>query len=218
MKQKKKFILITLSVITILLLLGFGTTRCYLSSKYKKIAERMRTDYKDIPNQQQLPLSFYLTFGYFPRSMDEALDFYHREVRPDVPKEHIRAQQRLQDPFSRDSCEIQYVPLYDYETKKPVSFILLSAGVDGKMDNKITPSDTLYLNNWWAKLDVYNYDEAVMLQDYWIKWEDLCRAYGEDIETLLKYNPPYPELALHFTMRNYLWGKKDWIIQLGLLE
>ena len=49
----------------------------------------MRTDYKDIPNQQQLPLSFYLTFGYFPRSMDEALDFYHREVRPDVPKEHI---------------------------------------------------------------------------------------------------------------------------------
>ena len=57
----------------------------------------MRTDYKDIPNQQQLPLSFYLTFGYFPRSMDEALDFYHREVRPDVPKEHIRAQQRLQE-------------------------------------------------------------------------------------------------------------------------
>lgn len=63
-----------------------------------------------------------------------------------------------------------------------------------------------------------NYEEAVLLQDYWIKWEDLCRAYGEDIETLLKYNPPYPELALHFTMRNYLWGKKDWIIQLGLLE
>ena len=89
------------------------------------------------------------------------------------------------------------------------------------MDNEITPSDTLYLNNWWAKLDVYNYEEAVLLQDYWIKWEDLCRAYGEDIEdieTLLKYNPPYPELALHFTMRNYLWGKKDWIIQLGLLE
>ena len=221
MKQKKKFILITLSVITILLLLGFGTTRCYLSSKYKKIAERMRSDYKAVPNQQQLPLSFYLTFGYFPRSMDEALDFYHRESQPDESKETLRAQQVLQDPFSRDSCEIQYVPLYDYETKKPVSFILLSAGVDGKMDNKITPSDTLYLNNWWAKLDVYNYEEAVLLQDYWIKWEDLCRAYGEDIEdieTLLKYNPPYPELALHFTMRNYLWGKKDWIIQLGLLE
>ena len=218
MKQKKKFILITLSVITILLLLGFGTTRCYLSSKYKKIAERMRSDYKAAPNQQQLPLSFYLTFGYFPRSMDEALDFYHREIQPDESKETLRAQQVLQDPFSRDSCEIQYVPLYDYETKKPVSFILLSAGVDGKMDNKITPSDTLYLNNWWAKLDVYNYEEAVLLQDYWIKWEDLCRAYGEDIETLLKYNPPYPELALHFTMRNYLWGKKDWIIQLGLLE
>ena len=32
----------------------------------------MRSDYKAAPNQQQLPLSFYLTFGYFPRSMDEA--------------------------------------------------------------------------------------------------------------------------------------------------
>lgn len=39
----------------------------------------MRSDYKAAPNQQQLPLSFYLTFGYFPRSMDEALDFYHRK-------------------------------------------------------------------------------------------------------------------------------------------
>ena len=85
------------------------------------------------------------------------------------------------------------------------------------MDNKITPSDTLYLNNWWAKLDVYNYEEAVLLQDYWIKWEDLCRAYGEDIEdieTLLKYNTPYHELAIHFSIRNYLLVKKDWIIQL----
>lgn len=42
----------------------------------------MRSDYKAAPNQQQLPLSFYLTFGYFPRSMDEALDFYHREIQP----------------------------------------------------------------------------------------------------------------------------------------
>ena len=34
------------------------------------------------------------------------------------------------------------------------------------MDNEIAPSDTLYLNNWWAKLDVYNYEEAILLQDF----------------------------------------------------
>lgn len=170
------------------------------------------------PTYQRLPLEYYNSFGYYPRSMDEAVDFYQQTYWPNMAKKDLRAQQFLTDPFARDGGEFLYIPLYDYYKKVPVSFILLSAGVDGKMDNKITPSDTLYLNNWWAKLDVYNYEEAVLLQDYWIKWEDLCRAYGEDIETLLKYNPPYPELALHFTMRNYLWGKKDWIIQLGLLE
>ena len=51
----------------------------------------MRSDYKAAPNQQQLPLSFYLTFGYFPRSMDEALDFYHREIQPDESKEHSQS-------------------------------------------------------------------------------------------------------------------------------
>ena len=30
-----------------------------------------------------------ITFGYFPRSMDEALDFYHREIQPDESKETI---------------------------------------------------------------------------------------------------------------------------------
>lgn len=46
----------------------------------------MRSDYKAAPNQQQLPLSFYLTFGYFPRSMDEALDFYHRKIGSDYQR------------------------------------------------------------------------------------------------------------------------------------
>ena len=178
--KEKNFILITLSVITILLLLGFGTTRCYLSSKYKKIAERMRSDYKD-GSKPAAASSFILPNVRLFSSLDgRSPRFYHREIQPDESKETLRAQQVLQDPFSRDSCEIQYVPLYDYETKKPVSFILLSAGVDGKMDNKITPSDTLYLNNWWAKLDVYNYEEAVLLQDYWINGK-ICVVHMEKI-------------------------------------
>lgn len=82
-----------------------------------------------------------------------------------------------------------YIPLYDYYKKVPVSFIFLSAGVDGKMDNEIAPSDTLYLNNWWAKLDVYNYEEAILLQDFCERWDETSNVFGE-VESL-DYYPPF---------------------------
>lgn len=107
-----------------------------------------------------------------------------------------------------------YIPLYDYYKKVPVSFIFLSAGVDGKMDNEIAPSDTLYLNNWWAKLDVYNYEEAILLQDFCERWDETSNVFGE-VESL-DYYPPYPDIP-RFRMTDYLWGKKDWIVQLGPL-
>lgn len=77
-----------------------------------------------------------------------------------------------------------YIPLYDYYKKVPVSFILLSAGVDGKMDNEVTPSDTLYLNNWWVKLDVYNYEEAILLQDFCERWDE-HRTYSVRLNPLI---------------------------------
>ena len=100
-----------------------------------------------------------------------------------MAKKDLRAQQFLTDPFAKDGGEFLYIPLYYYK-KVPVSFILLSAGVDGKMDNKITPSDTLYLNNWWAKLDVYNYEEAILLQDFCERWDE-HRTYSVRLNPLI---------------------------------
>lgn len=84
----------------------------------------------------------------------------------------------------------------------------------GKMDNEVTPSDTLYLNNWWVKLDVYNYEEAILLQDFCERWDETSNVFGE-VESL-DYYPPYPDIP-RFRMTDYLWGKKDWIVQLGPL-
>ena len=126
-----------------------------------------------------------------------------------MAKKDLRAQQFLTDPFARDGGEFLYIPLYDYYKKVPVSFIFLSAGVDGKMDNEIAPSDTLYLNNWWAKLDVYNYEEAILLQDFCERWDETSNVFGE-VESL-DYYPPYPDIP-RFRMTDYLWGKKDWIV------
>ena len=101
-----------------------------------------------------------------------------------MAKKDLRAQQFLTDPFARDGGEFLYIPLYDYYKKVPVSFIFLSAGVDGKMDNEIAPSDTLYLNNWWAKLDVYNYEEAILLQDFCERWDE-HRTYSVRLNPLI---------------------------------
>ena len=51
-------------------------------------------------------------------------------------------------------------------------------------DNEIAPSDTLYLNNWWAKLDVYNYEEAILLQDFCERWDETSN--GDN--TRMNYN------------------------------
>lgn len=103
---------------------------------------------------------YYDTVGYFPESMDDAVAFVQKTYWPDMKEEDLRAQQLLTDPLAKNKEELQYFPLYDYRTKRPVSFLFLSAGIDGKIDNKLSHNDTLYVHNWWADLNVYNYEEA----------------------------------------------------------
>ena len=144
--MKRKRLILTILSLVVLLSLSSSILWCCLSGKYVETAESIR-DYFMWPTYQRLPLEYYNSFGYYPRSMDEAVDFYQQTYWPNMAKKDLRAQQFLTDPFARDGGEFLYIPLYDYYKKVPVSFILLSAGVDGKMDNEVTPSDTLYLNN-----------------------------------------------------------------------
>lgn len=97
--------------------------------------------------------------------------------------------------IDRSSCknkeELQYFPLYDYRTKRPVSFLFLSAGIDGKIDNKLSHNDTLYVHNWWADLNVYNYEEAILLEN-WNKNARECWALSntpKDVQL-----PPQPRV------------------------
>lgn len=40
-----------------------------------------------------------------------------------MKEEDLRAQQLLTDPLAKNKEELQYFPLYDYRTKRPVSFL-----------------------------------------------------------------------------------------------
>lgn len=215
MKPKRKIILISAIPVAIILL-GIIAANSYLSHRYNDTADEMRF-FRHVPASERLFIFYYDSLGYFPRSIDEAVDFaYRNNYRPGEEKESIRAWQMFEDLYSRNGEDIIYIPLYDYETKVPMSFIFLSAGIDGKINNKVSPNDTLYLNTWWGELDIYNYGEAVLVQDFWRKSNENWVLF--DYEQYRKYYPPYPDLAPRFSLTKYLWGKKDWIIQIGLID
>lgn len=109
--KRKRLILTILSLVVILSLSSLVLWR-YLSGKYVETAESIR-DYFMWPTYQRLPLEYYNSFGYYPRSMDEAVDFYQQTYWPNMAKKDLRAQQFLTDPFARDGGEFLYIPLYD---------------------------------------------------------------------------------------------------------
>ena len=221
MKRKPLIIWITLLLIVVLSLVGI---RCYWAYRYKSTAELITSDNYALRGQQSMPMWYEDETGYFPHSLDEAIALYKQVVWPDDPsvtEKTLRMQQLLTDRFSKDGEEIQYIPLYDYYTRRPASFILLSAGIDGKLDNHISASDTIYLQTWWTQLDVYNYEGAVLMHDYCQQLFDLGKISEDksnsivDKNRIVEFYPPSPQLAPPFCLKDYLWGKKDWIIQLG---
>ena len=208
MKQSGK---ITIILVLTILLVGFIVFKCYLTCKYDKLMSRIISDNQLTATYQQLPMVYYDTVGYFPESMDDAVAFVQKTYWPDMKEEDLRAQQLLTDPLTKNKEELQYFPLYDYRTKRPVSFLFLSAGIDGKIDNKLSHNDTLYVHNWWADLNVYNYEEAILLEN-WNKNARECWALSntpKDVQL-----PPQPRVhGIRFI--DYFCGNKDWIVQLG---
>ena len=103
--MKRKRLILTILSLVVLLSLSSSVLWCCLSGKYVETAESIR-DYFMWPTYQRLPLEYYNSFGYYPRSMDEAVDFYQQTYWPNMAKKDLRAQQFLTDPiFVRDGMK-----------------------------------------------------------------------------------------------------------------
>lgn len=118
--MKRKRLILTILSLVVLLSLSSSVLWCCLSGKYVETAESIR-DYFMWPTYQRLPLEYYNSFGYYPRSMDEAVDFYQQTYWPNMAKKDLRAQQFLTDPFARDGGEFLYIPLYDYYKRSSIN-------------------------------------------------------------------------------------------------
>ncbi len=92
----------------------------------------------------------------FPESLDEVYFVYKREYPKDIEVMEIL---HFIDVFSRKGEWVGYVPLYGPGDSLIVSYLLLSAGIDGKLDNVLDPGVKLHLDDWRQKLALYNPDE-----------------------------------------------------------
>jgi hypothetical protein len=91
------------------------------------------------------------------------------------------------DPFSRTENLLAYHPVYNKKNKKRIGYLIYSAGLDGKIQNQLSESDSLFLNNIELSSLFYN------------KLEPACRSIM--IDSVCSYS----------ALQN-LFGKKDYLI------
>ena len=88
----------------------------------------------------------------YPYQLKELYHFYSNNTV--AYKEIVK---RMEDPFSKTDAELLYVPVYSKSNKLCEGYLLVSAGIDGKLNNLIT--DTTYFEDV-KKLNLYNPFEA----------------------------------------------------------
>jgi hypothetical protein len=92
----------------------------------------------------------------FPASLSEVYMAYKHTWPDDIKQIELR---HFVDIFSRQGEWVGYFPIYDSKDSLIVSYLLLSAGVDGKLDNVTDSLSKLHINDWKQKLVLYNPDE-----------------------------------------------------------
>lgn len=171
---------------------------------------RIISDNQLTATYQQLPMVYYDTVGYFPESMDDAVAFVQKTYWPDMKEEDLRAQQLLTDPLAKTRKNYN-IFLFMTIVQNVLFLFSFECGYRWKIDNKLSHNDTLYVHNWWADLNVYNYEEAILLEN-WNKNARECWALSntpKDVQL-----PPQPRVhGIRFI--DYFCGNKDWIVQLG---
>ncbi len=203
--MKKLVIIASLGVIIVII----ATYIAILANNYHKAVTYINDHVRYTGNFAVLYTDFFDKYGEYPISTEEALNDFRNEFG-------LSHEEALQyslwwstDPFDREGQLISYIPLYDRNSGKRESFILLSTGPDGRLNANISPQDTVFADCWWEKLPVYNYFEYALFQDYIQKCTILKAADPNrfhdipdpDLKTMMKFNP------------KYYFGDKDYVIQ-----
>ncbi|HUW06275.1 MAG TPA: hypothetical protein VMW01_08430 [Williamwhitmania sp.] len=126
--------------------------------------------------------NFFANYFRYPYSIEEFYNYWEGDT---VGFGYAGAKKLMQDPFSVKGSDLLYVPIYSRASKESEGFLLISAGIDGKIDNQI--KDTIYFESV-KTLRLYNYLAPATTLTY------------------RKYN-------LHFSFKDYLLGNSDLMVE-----
>jgi hypothetical protein len=177
--KKKYYILLTISLIVILV----------VSFLYRDISENYCNRFKNLETNRisltyQSPFVNYFRYNFkCPENEKEIL-----KLLKEKDKEAFR-QIHLKDPLSRkQNSNIKYIPLYNSDNLNSEGFLILSAGIDGKI-NFTSNEDSIYIKNFENELPLYN------SKNFYQSSDKIRRK-------------PCPD----FDILNYFFGKKDYLI------
>lgn len=164
--MKKKILIINIVIIIIIIIIYLGLVNYKVESK--------------IYNDRS-----FLNDAYTVLMLDISNAYYNSELeciknltqKADLMSNEQYYKFAMNDYFTSDSNDLlHYIPVYDNVTKKREAFLLLSAGFDGKINNKISWKDSLFKHQLNEKLSLYN---SVKFDDYFVLDSSLRGNYRD---------------------------------------
>jgi hypothetical protein len=153
-----------------------------LKSNYIASFQQMQEDIVLSLKIEKHLINYFEDYWEFPPTFDSIVTQYDSLY-------HNYIHDELIDPLSKSSDPIYYIPLYNRKNHIREACLLLSVGIDGKIDNVIKASDTIYIDEFSNKINlyntyidssnVYNYDSTIVfnLFDYFFGNKDYLYKY-----------------------------------------
>jgi len=182
--MKKSYILI---FILSMLILAFILV---LYRYYNKSRREYYNSFNSIQNvktgaRYELLLSQYFFDNWeCAKNLEEVIPYESHDPKYESLKERY-----FKDFLSSRKGFINYVPLYNRLNLKREAFLIISAGIDGKINNVINEEDTIFID----------------------EFEEKFRFYNPAGEIIPNNHLPDPDSTFH--LMKLLFGKKDYIIQ-----
>jgi hypothetical protein len=121
--------------------------------------------------------NFFLEKFYSPENYNELKSFYSDSPYIDLERTNL-------DPFSKKRKLYRYMPIYNKNNKFREGYIIVSAGIDGKINNNL--QDTLYFED----VNILKFYNSVVQ----------CNTF------------PFVDYSVKFNLFNYFFGKRDLLI------
>lgn len=169
-------------VFTVIIALFYFSIRIIMeANEYKKMYSVIRANFNMLVYLYPFEL-VYPEKNEFPRSLSEIPSY---SIDSSFNKNYFR------DPLGDKNEKLIYFPLFDKLNNKFDSYMIVSRGIDGQLNNAFNSSDTVFKSEIFDKFNFYN---------------ELC---WKDFEN---YSTCDSILNSKFNLIKYLFGKKDYLI------